>query len=144
MATCRRFVKGVSSLGLCPRHVTHCRGGLRVFVAGACAPSVALSRGEDSFLPWRFFSLVGLFASAPAVSVAILPPSFSHRSSIFLFRRFLADGSGIVVSSLVRRLSNAPAPFLGEEKVASVDNYLDTVRLFGSNRPAPNKRFYTC
>jgi hypothetical protein len=33
------------------------------------------------------------------VSAAILPPSFSHRSSIFFFRRFLAFGSGIILCS---------------------------------------------
>ena len=63
-------------------------------------PTGELSLGEDSFLPWPLSSLVGLLASALVVSVAILPPSFSQRSSIFFFRRFLAIGSGIVVSLL--------------------------------------------
>lgn len=79
----------------------HFRVGFRFFVGDAVASTDELSLGEDSFLPWRLSSLVGLLASALVVSVAILPPSFSHRSSIFFFRRFLAIGSGIGVSSLL-------------------------------------------
>ena len=79
----------------------HFRVGLRFFVGDALAPTDELSPGEDSFLPWPLSSLVGLLASALVVSVAILPPSFSQRSSIFFFRRFLAIGSGIGVYSLL-------------------------------------------
>jgi hypothetical protein len=75
--------------------------GLRLFAEDAGAPTVELLLGEDSFRPWPLSSLVGLLSSALVVSVAILPPSFSHRSSIFFFRRFLAIGSAIVVSSLL-------------------------------------------
>ena len=76
--------------------VTHFREGLRLFVGDSGVPTVELSRGEDSFLPWPLSSLAGLVASTLGESVQILPPSFSHRSSIFFFRRFLAIGSGIV------------------------------------------------
>ena len=77
--------------------VTHFRAGLRPFVGDGAAPTVKLSADEDSFLPRP--SVVDVLGSV--VSVAILPPSFSHRSSIFFFRRFLATGSAIVVSSLL-------------------------------------------
>jgi len=77
--------------------MTHFRVGLRLFVGDAGAPTVELSLGEDRFLPWPLSLLLGPLASALVVSVAILPPSFSQRSSIFFFRRFLAIGSDIVV-----------------------------------------------
>jgi hypothetical protein len=73
---------------------------LRLFVGDAGPLTDDLSLGEDRFLLWPLSSPVGLLASALVVSVAMLPPSFSHRSSIFFFRRFLAIGSGIVVSSV--------------------------------------------
>jgi len=73
---------------------------LRVFVGDAGALAVELSLGEDFFLS-PLASLAGLLASAVVVSVAIFPPSFSHRSSIFFFRRFLVIGSAIVVASLL-------------------------------------------
>jgi hypothetical protein len=73
---------------------------LRLFVGDAGTLTDDLSLGEDRFLLWPLSSPVGLLASALVVSVAMLPPSFSHRSSIFFFRRFLAIGSGIVVSSV--------------------------------------------
>ena len=82
-------------------NVTHFRVGLRLFVGEAGASTVELSLGEDRFCPWPLSSLVGLLASALVVSLAIVPPSFSHRSSIFFFRRFRAIGSGIAVSSLL-------------------------------------------
>ena len=81
----------------CVLNVTHFRVRLRLFVGDAGAPTVELSLG---FLPSPLSLLLDLLASALVVSVAILPPSFSHRSSIFFFRRFLAIGSGIVLSSL--------------------------------------------
>ncbi len=81
--------------------MSHFRGGLRLFVGDTGPWTVELSLGEDSFLPRPLSSLVGVLASALVVSVVILPPSFSHRSSIFFFSRFLAIGSGIVVSSLL-------------------------------------------
>jgi hypothetical protein len=73
---------------------------LRLFVGDAGTLTDDLSLGEDRFLLWPLSSPVGLLASALVVSVAMLPPSFSHRSSIFFFRRLLAIGSGIVVSSV--------------------------------------------
>ncbi len=90
-----------SSLSTLRFERNYLRVGLRLFVGDAGAPTVELSLGEDSFLPGPLSSLVGLLESALVVSVAILPPSFSHRSSIFFFRRFLAIGSAIVVSSLL-------------------------------------------
>lgn len=90
-------------------NVTHFRVGLRLFVGDAESPTVELWL-EDSFLSWALSSLVGLLASALVVSVAILPPSFSHRSSIFFFRRFLATGSAIVVASLLVHSLQINAP----------------------------------
>jgi hypothetical protein len=91
-------------------NVTHFRLGLRLFVEDAESPVVELSLGEDTFVSWALSSLVGLLASALVVSVAILPPSFSHRSSIFFFRRFLAIGSAIVVASLLVHSLRINAP----------------------------------
>ena len=85
--------------------MTHFRVDLLLFVGDAVAPTVDLSLGEDGFLPSVVSSLEDLLVSALVVSVAILPPSFSHRSSIFFFRRFLALGSGIVVSPLLSFVS---------------------------------------
>jgi hypothetical protein len=81
--------------------MTHFRLGLRLFVGDAGASTVELSPGEDRFLPWSLSSLLDPLASALVVSVAILPPSFSQRSSIFFFRRFLAIGSDIAVVFLI-------------------------------------------
>lgn len=62
-------------------------------------PPVELTCEADSCLRSLRWSFVGPLLSAVAGSVETLPPSFSHRSSIFFFRRFLAVLSGITVSS---------------------------------------------
>ena len=67
---------------------------LRLFVRDAGTPTVD-SREPDNSLPLSLGSLVGLLSSALVGLGASLPPSFSHPSSIFFFRRFLAIGSGI-------------------------------------------------
>ena len=90
--------------------LTHFRLGLRLVVGDAGAPTVDLPREEDRFLPLA--SLVGLSSLAVVTSRAILPPSFSHRSSIFFFSRFLAIGSGIAVSSLLFPISIYVAQFV--------------------------------
>ena len=69
---------------------------LRFFVSDAGTPTV--DSREVGSLPLPLGLLVGLIWSALAGSAATLPPSFSHRSSIFFFNRFLAIGSGIAVS----------------------------------------------
>src|ERR1043166_4781486 len=90
---------GRSSLPI--RTAGYFRVNLRLFEGDAGAPTVALLREADSCLPFPSCSLVGL-VSAPAGSAAILPPSFSHRSSIFFFRRFLSIGLDIALPLLSR------------------------------------------
>ena len=88
---------------------THFRMAWRLLVDLGSA--VELSLGEDRFFTWLLVSLVGLVSSALVVSLAILPPSFSHRSSILFFRRFLAIGSGIGESSFFCVPSNQSSNF---------------------------------
>lgn len=77
---------------------------LRLFVRDAGARTVE-SRETNGCLPFRFVLPVGLFSSALVGSAPTVPPSFSHRSSIFFCRRFLAIGSGMFASP-VRNISN--------------------------------------
>ena len=79
----------------------HFRVALRLLVGDAGPPTLGSLREADSCLPLHSCWLVGLVSSAPAVSAAILPPSFSHRSSIFFFRRFLSIGLAIALSSFL-------------------------------------------
>jgi hypothetical protein len=78
-----------------PPGAAHFLAARRFFVGDAGPPTGALPPEADSCLRLPSCSLVGLVSSAE--SAAILPPSFSHRSSIFFFRRFLAIGSGITM-----------------------------------------------
>lgn len=70
--------------------VAHFRVSFRFFVGVAGPPIVGLSREATRRLP----SLSGFFASLVSggivESAAILPPSFSQRSSILFFKRFRA------------------------------------------------------
>ena len=87
----------------------HFRVRFGLFAGDAGVLPVALSDEADCCLPLLSWSFAGPPLSAVVGSVEILPPSFSHRSSILFFRRFLAMSSGIGISSLLDSMSHSPS-----------------------------------